>query len=319
MSGISKYLNGWILKSTPRSTTTAKNLWPNILSAERAALKVAPNKLGAKYNDLLWTCSESLTFAFWDSCYRICGNIRRRFGIIPYKALIKQIVSCLSIPGCTTGSEEEAEAQHEKSRSWGFTIVITSSALVRRIHSLLGFLSMGPVLRRSGHPSRPSLDIVRDRIINDKDPNNGGQRSYECELHCAHIFPETAQDGEQKVLAILQLFGLDIRTQSLVGANFHKHLNLLTMRSDLHYLFDRLKFWLEEVIGEENTYKIGSIKDKVFKMGLPVPASVTFWVDPGMVAACTTSKTDLPALPSPSLLAIRAAFSRIAHMSGVAN
>jgi hypothetical protein len=90
---------------------------------------------------------------------------------------------------------------------------------------------------------------------------------------CAHIFSETAQDSEQKVrlcaflcdvdadrffktdyaasaMAILRVFGLDGKDESLVGANVHKHFNILTMRSDLHYVFDHLEFWLEEVIGE---------------------------------------------------------------------
>lgn len=53
-------------------------------------------------------------------------------------------------------------------------------------------------------------------------------------------------------------------------------------------------------------------------MGLPPPARVTFRVDPDVVAACAANNTELPALPSPSLLAIRAACSRVAHMSGAA-
>jgi hypothetical protein len=90
---------------------------------------------------------------------------------------------------------------------------------------------------------------------------------------CAHIFSETAQEGEQKVclcaflcdagadgvfktdyatsaMAILRVFGLDAKAESLVGNNVHKHFNIFTMRSDLHYVFDHLGFWLEEVIRE---------------------------------------------------------------------
>jgi hypothetical protein len=51
-------------------------------------------------------------------------------------------------------------------------------------------------------------------------------------------------------MAILRVFGLDAKAESLVANNVHKHFNILTMRSDLHYVFDHLEFWLEEVIGE---------------------------------------------------------------------
>jgi hypothetical protein len=45
---------------------------------------------------------------------------------------------------------------------------------------------------------------------------------------------------------------------------------------------------------------------------------VTFRVDPDVAAACIARNSDPPSLPSPSLLAIRAACSRVAHMSGAA-
>lgn len=45
---------------------------------------------------------------------------------------------------------------------------------------------------------------------------------------------------------------------------------------------------------------------------------VTFRVDPDVAAACIAKNIDPPSLPSPSLLAIRAACSRVAHMSGAA-
>ncbi|KAJ6556459.1 hypothetical protein B0H19DRAFT_1152648 [Mycena capillaripes] len=326
-----------------------KSLWPNILSAEEAALKVAPTKPGAKYNDRLIGI-RVLGFFLLD----LWQHSQHSFGLIPYKQVIKQIASCLSIPGCTVGSKEEAAAQHEKLQTLG---------LYYRNHLIRVFRSNGgPIPKQSEHPSRPSLDVVRDRIITEnKTPTTAGSArknallrdGYRCmltgqydldsaDLHpelndraaangvnmavtqCAHIFSETAQDGEQKTdyaasaMAILRVFGLDGKAESLVGGNVHKHFNILTMRSDLHYLFDHLEFWLEEVIGEENTYNVVSNKNKVFKMGLPLPARVTFRVDPDMVVACTASNTDLPALPSPSLLAIRAACSRVAHMSGAA-
>jgi hypothetical protein len=51
-------------------------------------------------------------------------------------------------------------------------------------------------------------------------------------------------------MTILEIFGLNNKAENLVGSNVHKYFNILTMRSDLHVLFDRLQFWLEEVMGE---------------------------------------------------------------------
>jgi hypothetical protein len=46
------------------------------------------------------------------------------------------------------------------------------------------------------------------------------------------------------------MFGLTDKAESLVGGNVNKHFNTFTMAASLHYFFDHLKFWLEEVIGE---------------------------------------------------------------------
>ncbi|KAJ7230387.1 hypothetical protein GGX14DRAFT_583037 [Mycena pura] len=100
--------------------------------------------------------------------------------------------------------------------------------------------------------------------------------------HCAHIFSETAreEDYAASATAILKMFGL---TESLVGGNVHKFFNILSMQSDLHGFFDQLEF------------KRGDVEASYKKAGQPVPE-----------------------LPSRSLLAIRAACSRVAHMSGAA-
>ncbi|KAH9930257.1 uncharacterized protein B0H18DRAFT_1116953 [Fomitopsis serialis] len=240
-----------------------KSLWPNILSAERAALKVAPTKPDAKYNDSLIGI-RVLGFLVQD----LWQHSQHSFGVIPYKEIIKQIASCLSIPGHTVGSEEEAEAQHEKLQALG---------LYYRNHIIRVFRSNGgPNPRRSEQPSRPSLDVVRDRIIREKRTltTAGSARTnallrdgYRCmltgqyDIDSADIHPELNDrppltDGEQKTdyaasaAAILRVFGLNSKAEGLVCGNVHKHFDILTMRSDLHYLFDHLEFWLEEVIGE---------------------------------------------------------------------
>ena len=53
-------------------------------------------------------------------------------------------------------------------------------------------------------------------------------------------------------------------------------------------------------------------------MARPPPTRVTFRVDPDLEAVCIAKGIPVPALPSPSLLAIRAACARVAHMSGAA-
>ena len=51
-------------------------------------------------------------------------------------------------------------------------------------------------------------------------------------------------------MAILEVFGLKNKAENLVGGNVHEYFNILTMRAELHILFDQLQFWFEEVIGE---------------------------------------------------------------------
>ncbi|KAF7336433.1 hypothetical protein MSAN_02297300 [Mycena sanguinolenta] len=117
-------------------------------------------------------------------------------------------------------------------------------------------------------------------------------------------------------MAIFTAFGLDSKTESLVGKNVHNHFNILTMWGDLNHLFDMLIIWLEEVDGEENTYKIVSSNEKLLSLMGPLPERVTFRVDPDLVRACNERNTAVPTLPSRSLLAVRAACSRVAHLSG---
>ncbi|KAJ7446652.1 hypothetical protein B0H11DRAFT_2177234 [Mycena galericulata] len=210
-----------------------KSLWPNILSAETAALKVAPTKPGAKYNDPLIGI-RVLGFLLQD----LWQHNHHSFSLIPYKEVIKQIASCLSIPGYTIGSEEEAEAhwQHEK---------LCSSYT----HSAFKWKPDPQTLRSS---FRPSLGIVRDRIISEKrTPTTAGSArtyallrdGYRCtligqyDLDSAHLHPELndraaadgvnmavtqcAQDGEQKTdyaasaMAIVRVFGLDGKAESI--------------------------------------------------------------------------------------------------------
>jgi hypothetical protein len=132
-----------------------QSLWPNILSAEQAALKVAPTKPGAKYNDPLIGI-RVLGFLLQD----LWQHSEHSFGLIPYKEVTKHIASCLSIPGHTVGGEEEAEAQHRKLQALGLyyrnhLVRVCSSST----HSLLGykltFLQFVRMVARS--PNAPTI------------------------------------------------------------------------------------------------------------------------------------------------------------------
>ncbi|KAJ7832318.1 hypothetical protein B0H14DRAFT_2803173 [Mycena olivaceomarginata] len=294
------------------------------------------------------------------------------FGIIPYHAVVKQTTSCLSIGGLVD-SEEEKAAQNVKIQMLGlhyrnhlfrvFESCIHHRGTCLGPNLVLVRSNGGPLPESSSHPSRPSLDIMRDRIIKEmRTPTTVGDarktallrdgyrcmlsRAYDHEsanlypeleereraanagftaVQCAHIFSETAQDSEKKLpyagtaMAILEVFGLDNKKESLVGNNVHLPFNTLSMEANLHQLFDRLVFWLEEVIGQPHTYDIRTVDPKIFRTRGGIPSErVTFQVDPAVVARCLANGKEPPTLPSPALLAIRAACSRVAHMSGAA-
>ncbi|KAJ7221793.1 hypothetical protein B0H12DRAFT_1151687 [Mycena haematopus] len=311
-----------------------------ILNAEEAALKKAPKTPGPKYNDNL-VGARVLGFLLLD----FWRHQSHSFGLIPYKRLLAEISSCLGL-----GTDKKVHA------------AIYELGLFYRNHLLRVFRSDGgPVPSVSQDPSRPSMELVRERFIEDiKTPSTkpdarkyallrDGYRcvltgAYDLEscdnypelgaradsegaiqttLQCAHIFSESAQEGDKdsfpSALAILKMFGLTDSAESLVGGNVNKPFNTFIMAGHLHYLFDHLKFWLEEVPGMANTYDVCARDPKFFNRVMGAPRRrVTFAVDPDVEAACKAKNKPVPALPSPSLLSIRAACSRVAHMAGAA-
>ncbi|KAJ7269087.1 hypothetical protein C8J57DRAFT_1066970, partial [Mycena rebaudengoi] len=246
-----------------------------------------------------------------------------------------------------------------------------------RNHLIRIFRSDGsPVPKVSEHPSRPSMEQVREQIIQEmKTPGTKpGARKHvllrdgyrcvltgaydfdSCKIHpelrdraiaanasrtnteCAHIFSELVQEGDKanyaaSAMAILKIFGISDKAENFVGGNVNKHFNIFTMATNLHCFFDHSEFWLEEVIGEASNlcwcicisafYIPPSAEhfDPHFFSTIvgPPRQRVTFTVDPDVEAACKAKNKTVPALPSPSLLAIRAACSRVAHMSGAAD
>ncbi|KAJ6458837.1 hypothetical protein C8R47DRAFT_1162715 [Mycena vitilis] len=130
-------------------------------------------------------------------------------------------------------------------------------------------------------------------------------------VDCAHIFPESAQIGERE--ALLEMFGLSDEAERL--RNPHGLSNVMCLHEPLLRRFDLLDFWFEEVIGEPDTYDIQGVW-LVWTMRPALPKRVRFEVDPEFAAACRAKDRPVPALPSPSLLAVRAVCSRVAHISG---
>ncbi|KAG6856425.1 hypothetical protein H0H87_004551 [Tephrocybe sp. NHM501043] len=138
----------------------------------------------------------------------------------------------------------------------------------------------------------------------------------------AHIFSESAQDGDQDyagtVFAMLKMFGLENRARELYGAGVNGLHNVITMYMDFHMSFDQLRLWLEPVPGMANTYQIcGPDSTKGFFTPFKPDRRVTFTVEPSAAEAAARQGKTL-SLPDPCLLSLRAACSRVAHLSGAA-
>ena len=102
----------------------------------------------------------------------------------------------------------------------------------------------------------------------------------------------------------------------LNGKNIHRLENVMTMRTDLHWVFDDLGLWFEATVGLYCT---------------SVPTSIDFWQDVINQYALRATNAfvleDLPAtvtfiaqaglpLPDPRYLALHAACAKVAHLSG---
>ncbi|KAJ7499937.1 hypothetical protein FB451DRAFT_1162341 [Mycena latifolia] len=224
-----------------------------------------------------------------------------------------------------------------------------TNLLIVRQHS-------GSLPKTSQHPSRPSMDTLMADIVQQiknadqskpsvKRPalardgfkcvvsgliDNPSYKAFPtafpanaltCKTQCCHIFSESAQDGDEKTeyagaaMAILKMFNFDFH--SLLGSGVNTLHNVVTMDTELHNMWDDLEFWFEEVIGQPNTYNVVAAMPSFWTMVQRPQQQVTFTVDPDFAAKCAAEGVT-PELPSRGLLAIRAAVSRVAHMSGAA-
>ncbi|KAI0298233.1 hypothetical protein BC826DRAFT_1103163 [Russula brevipes] len=195
----------------------------------------------------------------------------------------------------------------------------------------------------SDHSSRPSFEDVKSQVKiniseapkNHKDAkehalirDNWGcvvtgfpdHRAPQAEsginTHCAYIIPEAtffgvepkceentvALDYSASILAILSRFRYDI--SSFNGEKYHSLTNVMTMQSDMHDAFNRLKFYLEAT-SQKDCYET-----KCF--GRPPPFQVFQFV------TFTTNDPEHLPVPAPESLSLHATCCKVAHLSGAA-
>ncbi|KAF5359876.1 hypothetical protein D9756_003615 [Leucocoprinus leucothites] len=314
---------------------TGLDIWKKLLEAEKTALEDAESSK-AKYNDPVIGI-RLLGFFLKDFSAHTLD-----FGLAPYARLCREITSCFN------KSDEEAIYN-----------ALVELGLMYRNHLLQVFRSnTGGRHTPSRHVSRPSFDVVKEKILEElgKAPqtkksvrkqallrdgyrcaitgvydvqscidideieaaaDRGGSITLETEV--AHIFSESAQDGDKEyaatVLVMLEMFGLGEKAKSLYGGQVNSLHNVITMVHDLHAAFDSFDLWLEPVAGQENTYDVCGKLLQWFSV--PIPSRITFSVDPEAAAAAEAVNKELM-LPDRSLIAIRAACARVANLSGAA-
>ncbi|KAF8267683.1 hypothetical protein EI94DRAFT_1729918 [Lactarius quietus] len=175
-------------------------------------------------------------------------------------------------------------------------------------------------LRRDGYRCMVTRDIDADYLDTlspaERDILSQGGTGA-APTHLAHIFPPSTnrglkpeEEGHSKthyastVWAIVNSFAHINVLDELNGDMAHRLSNALTLRADVHSLFDDLRMWFEEVPNTPQTYTVCSTHN-MYLRSVPNPL-VTF-----------TSIGGLD-LPDPRYLRLHAAICRVAHMSGAA-
>ncbi|RXW12257.1 hypothetical protein EST38_g13599 [Candolleomyces aberdarensis] len=123
-----------------------------------------------------------------------------------------------------------------------------------------------------------------------------------------HIFSASTsvnlENGDKRTYAIAESFGYTTIQQDLNGEKIHRLENVMTMRVDIHRLFDGLLFWLVQT--GEDTYKVETFKPRVDRLC------------GGREVKFTTENPEKLPVPSPQYLALHAACAKVAHLSGAA-
>ncbi|KAF9491642.1 hypothetical protein BDN71DRAFT_1397947 [Pleurotus eryngii] len=137
----------------------------------------------------------------------------------------------------------------------------------------------------------------------------------EVNTQCAHIVPASThfnagvdEQGEPthknklaaSMLSVLKRFGYPVET--LNGTGVHSLVNIMTLQSDVHDLFDRLQLWLEATVSILLSPRQNLLFQQLSVSGNPASLS-----DPHRFP-----------LPSPELLALHATCAKVANLSGAA-
>ncbi|KAF5311136.1 hypothetical protein D9619_008051 [Psilocybe cf. subviscida] len=132
---------------------------------------------------------------------------------------------------------------------------------------------------------------------------------------CCHIFSESTNwdispftdpnksSWATSVWTVMSRFGYSL-PEDLHGGKVHRLENVLTLSQDIHAYFNSLAIWFIEV--GDNEYRVESV---------PGPAQLL--AKSHSIVRFTPARPDLDlALPSPDYLAIHAACTKVAHLSG---
>ncbi|KAK6981057.1 hypothetical protein R3P38DRAFT_460402 [Favolaschia claudopus] len=139
--------------------------------------------------------------------------------------------------------------------------------------------------------------------------------------HSTHIFSGATQNDQEYTagaLDLLKMSGMDSLAEKLLGPQVM--FNVMTLHPSLLWDWEDLMFWFEPVPGQEHTYKlIPRDPDSWLRSEPPRPQQITFRVDPRAAQYCEDNQMDPKEieLPHPTLLALRAACTRVANMSGM--
>ncbi|KAJ6600881.1 hypothetical protein B0H10DRAFT_2082558 [Mycena sp. CBHHK59/15] len=317
-------------------------VWRLLLSAEATALN---DPTPPKYQDNLVGVRLLGFFLkdFWD-------HQQQSYGLIPYKHLLVEIRSCFAVPNVTIGSAEEAQARHEKVYALGIQYCnhllrvfrsderphtwsgdSSCSSLDKVRDMIVARIAEAPTTEADVKVQALARDGYRCMITGTHDfdacqdyPELDAQAHKTVPTECAHLFSESAQAGDKdptypaSVFAILTMFGLGGVVTKLLDGRVNSLHDILAMSEHWRGLFYHFWFWLEKVPNQRNTYNVYGKNEGIFKIQPEPRRRVTFQVDPAIVAKCQATGIPMPALPSPALIAIRAACARVAHMSGAA-
>ncbi|KAJ7486005.1 hypothetical protein B0H11DRAFT_1721899 [Mycena galericulata] len=270
----------------------------------------------------------------------------------PYDTLLKEIQSCGASPS-SPASRQELVASYTKISDLG---IHYQKHLMRvfRQHGSLPKVSQHPsrpsmdtlmedIVQQIKNADHSQLSVKRPALARDgfkcvvsglidnasykAFPAAFPENSTTCKTQCSHIFSEAAQDGDNKVSFADDRYHFhclsSFKTQyagaamAILKIGVNTLPNVVTMDSELHNMWDDLEFWFEEVIDQPNTYNVVAALSSFWTMVQRPKQQVTFTVDPKFAAKCKAEGVT-PELPSRGLLAIRAAVSRVAHMSGAA-